>query len=218
MGEDTYMVLAWVSLYGPLLPLSALIIKGKSASDFVWKALFVFLSVSFVCDFTARILGIEQITNMPVFHIYNFLIGTIICYYYICVLQLRKMKVIIRWLFFFFLFVSAFEFFYRQGYLTFNTVSTWAINVLTIFFTLVWFYQVFFSAEQKNLTKLPEFWVNVGFFFYFGSTMVLTLFSEMILYTGGNHELTMKLWPIQLVTNVLFNLIILRAVWALKRV
>ena len=218
MSEETFMVLVRVSLFSPLLPLSALLLKGKSSSGFVWKALFVFLGVSFACDYTARELGLEGITNMPVIHVYNVLIGTIICFYYARVLQHRKMKVIIRWLFIFFLFVSTFEFFYRQGYLTFNTVSTWTINVLTIFFTLLWFYQVFFSAEQMKLTKLPEFWVNVGFFFYFGSTMVLTLFSEMILYTGGNHELTMRLWPIQLVTNVLFNLIILRAVWALKRV
>ena len=217
MSEETIMVLVRVSLFSPLLPLSALLLKGKSASGFVWKALFVFLVVSFACDYTGRVLSVKGITNMPVIHVYNVLIGTIICYYYARVLRLGKIKVLIRWLFFFFLFVSAFEFFYRQGYLTFNTVATWTINVLTIFFTLVWFYQVFFSEAQKHLTKLPEFWVNVGFFFYFGSTMVLTLFSEMILYTGGNHELTMKLWPIQLVTNVLFNLIILRAVWALKR-
>jgi hypothetical protein len=217
MGEDAYMVLLRVSLFSPLLPLSILLLKRKSASGFVWKALFVFLGVSFACDFLADWLAQNGRINMPVIHVYNVLIGTIICYYYARVLRLGKMKVLIRWLFVFFLFVSAFEFFYRQGYLTFNTVATWTINVLTIFFTLVWFYQVFFSEEQMKLTKLPEFWVNVGFFFYFGSTMVLTLFSEMILYTGGNHELTMKLWPIQLVTNIVFNLIILRAVWALKR-
>ena len=217
MSEETIMVLVRVSLFSPLLPLSILLLKRKSASGFVWRALFVFLVVSFGCDYGGRALGLNGITNMPVIHVYNVLIGTIICYYYYRMLQHRKMKVIIRWLFFIFLFVSTSEFFYQNGYLTFNTVSTWTINVLTIFFTLVWFYQVFFSEEQMKLTKLPEFWVNVGFFFYFGSTMVLTLFSEMILYTGGNHELTMKLWPIQLVTNIVFNLIILRAVWALKR-
>jgi len=217
MEKDAYLMLERVSLFSPLLPLSLLIIISKSASGFVWRALFVFLGVSFVCDYTAKVVGLEGINNMPVFHVYNVLVGAIICYYYYRVLQLQKMKVIIRWLFLFFLFVSLFEFFYRQGYLTFNTFAAWTINVLTIFFTLLWFYQVFFSEEQMKLTKLPEFWVNVGFFFYFGSTMVLTLFSEMILYAGGNDELTMKLWPIQLVTNILFNLIILRAVWALKR-
>ena len=217
MSEETIMILVRVSLFSPLFPLSALIIKGKSASDFVWRALFVFLGVSFACDYLVDWLAQTGRTNMPVIHVYNFLIGAIIFYYYRRILQLTKMKAIIAWLFVLFIFVSLFEFFYQQGYLSFNTVSTWSINVLTIFFALLWFYQVFFSKEQFKLTAMPEFWVNVGFFFYFGTTMVLTLFSQMILYTGGDHALTMKLWPIQLVTNISFNLIILRAVWAMKR-
>ena len=217
MGEDVYMALAWVSLFAPLLPLSALIIKGKSASELVWRTLFVFLVVSFACDYGGRALGLSGITNMPVIHVYNFLIGSIIFYYYSRTLHLTKMKSSVSWLFFLFLFVSVVEFFYAQGYLSYNTFSQFVLYIIALFFAMLWFYQVFFSKEQFKLTAMPEFWVNVGFFFYFGTTMVLTLFSQMILYTGGDHALTMKLWPIQLVTNISFNLIILRAVWAMKR-
>lgn len=89
------------------------------------------------------------------------------------------------------------------------------LTVLIIFVAVYYFYETFTEMKIKNLTNHPFFWVCSALLLYVGGAFILKLFKN-----GMNSivpYISDKLWPINHLSTIIFNFLILRALWLMKK-
>ncbi len=88
-------------------------------------------------------------------------------------------------------------------------------SLSVIVLSMLYFRNLLNDMKVPHLFKHPHFWVVCGYLLYYGGTVVLTLFQDYIL--NSNIKLTLYLWPIQGIANILFTLLIIKASWTMRK-
>ena len=89
------------------------------------------------------------------------------------------------------------------------------LTALNIFVAIYYFYETFIEMKIKSLVNHPFFWVNSALLLYVGGGFIFQLFQNaMDRIVPG---ISGTLWPIYNISTIIFNLLILRAIWLMKK-
>lgn len=126
----------------------------------------------------------------------------------------NRIKNVNNWIIVFFVLISIFLFFYDEGFKRNNTISNTLLSLIVISLAITYFYSIFLEMRIKNLKKHFLFWMNSAFLIYYGTTFYLTLFEDFI--RSYDNNLYYFIWPILLITNIIFNLILAKGIWTMR--
>lgn len=87
-------------------------------------------------------------------------------------------------------------------------------SIVIIILSMLYFRNLLNKLEVPNLLKHPYFWVVFAFLWYFGGTLILTLFQNYIHDAGT--DLLLYLWPIQIIAGIIFTLLISKSIWTMR--
>jgi hypothetical protein len=153
------------------------------------------------------------IYNFFIIHIYTALFAIIVFLLY---RLLIKSRIIIRIgfaIFLIFAVIAIIEFITNCNISNHYAYS--ALSILAIFFSLALFFQMINDLSIQSFRSNGLFWINSAFLFYFGTTFCLTLFEAYI--HSENSDLLMQVWPIQLLSNIVFYFMLSRGIWLINR-
>lgn len=90
-----------------------------------------------------------------------------------------------------------------------------SLTALTIFVSIYYFYETFTEMKIKSLVNHPFFWTNTALLFYVGGGFVFQFFLNAM--NKIVPHISDSLWPINNISTIIFNLLILRAIWLMKK-
>tara|TARA_R110002072_G_scaffold303135_2_gene495232 strand:+ start:21206 stop:21853 length:648 start_codon:yes stop_codon:yes gene_type:complete len=211
-----YDFLELVSISSSIMPLFLffLIRNTKGVQNNLFLLILCLFTLEFVVEFACLILSRNGIYTNPIIHIYSILYILLIFNIYRkliesdTIIKIALVSVLI------FLPISVIEF-VKNLYLP-NTISYTFLSLLTIFLSTAFFSQMLNDRSIKSFMKYSLFWINSGFLLFFGTTVCLSLFEYYINFE--NPDLVYYLWPVQLISNIVFYILIAKGIWLMKRI
>lgn len=192
-----------------LVPLLILIYRKNGFNGVLNHFLMSLLLVEFVTEVLCFGLAVKGLNNYPVIHVYTLLYAVLLTLIYFVLL--RK-----RWVLFPILIVGftfSIEFFFSKFQT--NTVSYILLCGSGILFSIAYFFSLLNNDSINQIRSHSLFWINSAVLFYFGTTLCLTLFENYIHFE--NPEINYYIWPIQLIANIIYHLMLSRGIWLTKR-
>jgi hypothetical protein len=203
-----------VILIGFLPFILLLVVKKNSlAPKNIHRALVLLCLISIFSDLICYISAPIFKNNNPIIHVYEILSGAVILHIYKLNFTNEKTKKIIQLLLFIFVSFSIFLFFYKDGFIFDNTESTISLKIIVILLSIYYFITLFYELKIRSLKNYYFFWINAAFLFYSSTTFYLFLFEDFVML--GTNEY--YLWPIQLIATIIFNLLLSKGIWAMKK-
>ena len=202
------MVYIVIAILSPLLPLFIIYksYKNEKRVQLIGSVLLLNLFTDSV-TFVFAIKGIE--TNL-IFQGYTLIFGVLVFLMYLIEVNNQRLRRLFYWC------LGGFVVMYIL--IITSVIELDAYSLLSIFLILVsiiYMWWIFYELEIENLTKHYFFWINTAFFFYLSSTFIFLIFINFVLiksnWTG------VYLWKIQNIAAIIFNLIIAKGIWTLKK-
>jgi hypothetical protein len=210
MDFDT---LRFFSMYSPILPLIFLLLKRAPIR--ISGALFLFLLVPLTAEMSCDCIQDNFKNCNPIFHIYTITFGLLISYLFYRQINKKFISILILIASSLLLTVSIYEFTYASGYLKNNPYSYNFLTIYSILLCLIYFYFLLIELQVEKILHHSFFWVSAALLIYFGATFSISLFEGFV--RAENDDLLMAVWPIQLITTIIYNIILTIAFWNLKR-
>lgn len=208
-------ILMYFAIFIQVLPILLLLSIRNKVQIFLKRTLFLLCTINIVTDLLSIIMAPIYKNNNPIYHVYTLVIGIIILIMYKSFFKIKILKSIINFSIIFFSILSIFIFFYHDGYKYNNTVSNILLSILIVTLSFVYFYILFIDMKIKNLLIHPPFWIISAFLIFYGSTFYLSLFEDFI--SSYNYNLLNYTWPVQLITTIIFNLILAKGIWTMRK-
>jgi hypothetical protein len=100
--------------------------------------------------------------------------------------------------------------FIQQPY-QFNTYSSYLGSFLLLLFAIMYLYRLMNNLQVDTIQSLPMYWISFGVLAYFGGTLFLFLFNNVLMeYQPANHQLV---WILHNVLNITKNIFFAIALW-----
>lgn len=205
----------YFSIFIQFLPFTLLFFIKNKVFYSIQRTLLIFCTISIVSDFAGLILAPIFKNNNPIYHIYSLTAGVTILIIYISIFQHLRIKKLIFFVSIIFVILSIFFFFYKDGYKINNTFSNIALCLIIMVLSIYYFYTIFIEKKIKVLKDHYFFWINCAFFIYYGTIFYISLFENFI--RSYNYDLFLYIWPIQLITTIIFNLILAKGIWTMRK-
>jgi hypothetical protein len=87
-------------------------------------------------------------------------------------------------------------------------------GIIPLVLSLLFFHNLFKSLRVPNLLEYPFYWINSAILLHFGVTFFTYIFYELFYF---NIELSMYLWLIVIISNIVYNILFTRGLWLIKR-
>lgn len=88
----------------------------------------------------------------------------------------------------------------------------YALLCITCTVVCVYYYYVIaYTSQKKGVRGIPFFWINTGFLFYFGLTIIINMVFDYILTV--DMETFLLLWSIQIIATIVLNSFIITGLW-----
>ena len=219
MNDYTYgpifNALVYLTALIPFLPLILLLVvkNNTKAPKNLCRALLLLCVISILSDLIGIIAGPIFKNNNPIYHIYDILSGAVILHIYKLNFTNEKTKKIIILLLFVYVTFSIFLFFYKDGYKFDNTKSVISLKIIVILLSIYYFLTLFYELKIRSLKNYYFFWINTAFLFYCSTTFYVFLFEDFVLL----HTNEFYLWPIHLIDTIIFNLLLSKGIWKMKK-
>ncbi|XOV69345.1 MAG: hypothetical protein ACFHU9_09185 [Fluviicola sp.] len=107
--------------------------------------------------------------------------------------------------------VSIYTFY--SGWMSLNPLCSAITGTIPILLSVAYFYVLLAKAEVKRLYSYHLFWINSAVLIYFGLAFLVNVYSYILAWNGS---LSLMLWPVLMVSNILFNSILSIGVWKMK--
>lgn len=212
-----YVIVYWVSFLSYLLPIFFLLnnlVRNKTERK-VQSVLFLYVLLSILTEITNLVVVRMIHNNNPVVHVYTILAFVVIAYLY---REFLKVKFYYNYFYLIIFTYCGFSFYYSIywiGFFNVNVISYLILTIFSIILSSYYFYKVYFEMSVPNLFQNGHFWINSAFLIYFSSTFYLSLFEEIIQSVDIN--LFYYTWPIQLISTIIFNVILSRGIWLMRK-
>lgn len=210
-----YEILENLSIGIALVPLIvALFIKRVSTK---LRRLFIFLfTFEFLVEITAKVLSIYSVNNYFIAHIHTVIYAFILLLIGRELINSKRVKFSIEICFYLLIIIAIWEFFYHHGYLQINTYSYLLLSILGIQISIFYLFQLINNINKVDVFSDLGFWISAALLIYFGTTVCLTLFDTYILVDSP--EVLYYIWPIQLIANIIYHLILARGIWQMRQI
>lgn len=192
------------------------IIRHKSIIRKVhfWIMLSV-LCAGIATDLLSTILIQLEIYSSIQGYIYSLILGPLVFILYKNEISIQIVKgvcnvlIVLYFLFFLSYFIINFD------YMIDVNVSYIPLIISVLILSLIYLFDTFLKMEIPDLTKSFFFWINTGFMVYFGFSLFLHFFSEVVTH---DIDIFIYTWPIQLLSTIIFNITIIIGVWRTKQI
>ena len=88
-------------------------------------------------------------------------------------------------------------------------------SIIVVILSFLYFRTVLNEMTIPNLYDHPPFWIVFAYLTYYGGTISLTLFQDYII--GGNIDVYIILWSIQLIASIIFSILISISIWKMRK-
>lgn len=211
---ETYAILEKLSASSSYVPLITIAIGAKPLDTIRWLLL-CYCGLCCLTDLAGYFFLSDDISANHIYNIFTLIEGGVICAIYWSVFRSEKLKRIIVFIFVV-LVAFALATFLRLGLTAradsiVSPAAAFCVSVCSSFFL------VNFLLERNIDPAAREtfFWINMAFFLYFSSSILLFMTSDLIRSFHSNTAYS--IWGIHLLLNSITNLIIAFGVWK-KRV
>jgi hypothetical protein len=210
-----YNGLIYLTYLITFLPLILLLVVRNNtiAPKNLRRAILLLCLVSIFSDLIGYIAGPIFKNNNPIYHVYDILSGAVILHIYKLNFTNEKTKKIILLLLFVFVSFSIFLFFYKDGFKFDNTESTISLKIMVILLSMYYFLTLFYQLKIRSLKNHYFFWINAAFLFYSGTTFYIFLFENFVIFGLYKNYI----WPIHLIATIIFNLLLSKGIWTMKK-
>lgn len=197
-----------------LVPLTFLFFRWKEAPRVVWWLLFCFFVVTLLGEWWTGVLARNWVNNYFLIHILTIINMSLLVPLMLYMLKSTKIRNLTLFGFFIILGVSLFEFVYNQGYLKPNTVTYSLYSLIMIMLSIAFFFQLLSDFKIKSLLNYYPLWINSAVLLFFGTSFFVMLLRSSFYM---NRDISNAVWPILLISNIVFHLLLTVAIWVMKR-
>ncbi|MDB5090421.1 MAG: hypothetical protein JWR09_4415 [Mucilaginibacter sp.] len=170
--------------------------------DKILKIAAAFFLVSFLVDLGLFFsMQLVERNNYPVLHFFvliSIMFFVAIYYYAFFKTTLKKTIVVLGLIA---ILISIFNLVFVEGIWEYPSISNTILNVLLIFFSLAYFYQLLNKQEFIHIEKQGLFWINAGVLFYYAINIFLFMLFKQLLNT---HK---EVYMINYITNIIANIL-----------
>ncbi|MFT6443494.1 MAG: hypothetical protein ACJASQ_004076 [Crocinitomicaceae bacterium] len=178
-----------------------------------WALFFIIISW-IISDCLSIVLGTYSINNIIVHNIFNI---SSTCLYLLLFYFLEKSRLFglvllgigIVYVFFSISFITMSE----SWFLPVPIIEIFT-GIIPLVLSLLFFYTLFKSLRVVNLLQYPYYWINTAIILHFGVTFFTYIFLEVFYL---DIELSMYLWLIIIISNIVYNILFTRGLWLMKR-
>lgn len=209
-----YDILMYTSALSYIVPVY-LLLKDKTLSR-ILKVLSLFLVLSLATEFVSfYVINIQHKDNKWVLNLYTLICQLNLSLFYWMLNQSRLIRIFVLTfnIVFLFLFICNIQMFNSQVFD--NQLAYILSSLFLITISVLYFKKIYFEMKIANLFQDGLFWVNSAFLIYFSSTFYVSLFEEYI--RSEDLNLLYYTWPIQLVSTIIFNVILSRGIWLMRK-
>lgn len=215
MNEWVYDILESISICIALVPL-LILLRTNGVSSHLKRLLIILLVLELASELTTKILSVFHVNGFLIIHIYTLLYGLILLLISRTKIKSVFAKRIVLYCYVVLLFVEFWELNRVEGYLLVNTYSYLVLNVIGIAISVSIFFQLINDRQLNDMKIDFFFWFSTALIFFFGTTIAITLFQTYILM--DNPDIIYYIWPIQLIANIIYHLILARGIWQMRQI
>ena len=216
MDSVWYSVLVYLTILSPIVPILLLFFINGNYSTKIKVSLLVILFSSLISDVVCLVLSYNGINNNFVIHYYTLIAGLSFLFYYKSVINKKWMKYFFWISSISFVLVNLLESYWYSDIYTSNTIAFSSLSVLLIVLALLFFFFRMNVIQSRDEIFDYLFWVNSAVLIYFGSTIILTLFEDMIINIP--QEIYNSIWIIQLIASLAFVFMISKGIWTARKI
>jgi hypothetical protein len=214
MIDEVSNVIMNIGMVTAILPLLALFIIFSKAHRRSWWALFIIVIIWFVAEALNWIFAANEINNLMVFHLFAIL--SIVAYsnLYFKLINNKRFRII---LIISIVLIETFligHLFLNALWLKTSMIITMTGVLVPFLLSIVFFYELMLNPVDGKLTGYPYYWINTAILIHFGMAFFTLIFIERIV---GNSELTLYLWPIVSISNIIYNILLSKGIWQMKQ-
>ena len=180
----------------------------------MWWILFSIIFVWILCDCLCWILARESINTIVIVNIYD-TVST--CLYILLFYSLNENKSFRLGLVFL---ATSYVLF---AVTTITLMQSWflpqpIVGLITILIPVVlsilFFYELLKNLKVDNLFKYPYYWIACAILFRFGMVFFTVIFTELIYL---DMEVYKYIWLIVIFSSIIYNLLITKGIWLMRR-
>lgn len=180
------------------------------------KILSLYLVLAVVTELTAKVLGDNGLSNLPVLHIYT------IVQFFLVALFYKPDRVSQTqyplWISVVILFISSsiINSLYIQSVWEFNGYALAAKGLIIVLFSITYFGKLLFGGKAAvPLQEIPMFWISTGMLFYFSACFFVFLLSgDVLLFSSDVFRVSWAFHDIMLIIHYLFLIV---ALWPTRQ-
>lgn len=212
--SELFNILTILSILSPLFPLVAGFIFNL-ATKRVAQLIMLFAILSFTTDVLSWKLASSGTYTDSIMHGFTMLSGIFIYSLYYQWMDSKFMKIFVLILATLLLICEVYEVAFWKGIHAANFISSTFLSLSVLLLSLIFFFRRMETITSRNEIFDYLFWFNSALLFFYGTTIIITLFESYIRFESP--EIFIFIWPIQLCANILFNLLLVRGLWAMKK-
>ena len=216
MQTGLFDVVMKAAILSSIIPMFALIIRKGRVTNFIFVTLFIYCGLSLITDVTCYVFAINGIGIDLIIQIYTVAIFILILELYKFEINTKALRKVLSWLALSFIGVALYFPLFENGIYQINPEPHVILSIIVVFLSSYYLYDIFIKLEIPRITDHYFFWINSAFLIYFGSTFFIVSFEQVLVQSDS--KLDLMLWPIQHVSAIIFNLIIAKGIWTMKRV
>ena len=199
--KDISFAFSDISDISEILPALIWLRWGNHSRPYLILGLFFLFSG--IIRLITLITAIQNIHNMPLYHLLAYMEVISVYIFYQQVADKKPSVFIITGLFL----IYAGNTFLQDIYLQFNS-NTWTITVVGILFLgLSFFFRIYKQEENTSLKRMPEFVITCGWLIYASGSLFTYLMGTEIL-SGKPDGFFKNAWIFQCFSNIIKNIII----------
>ncbi len=208
-------LLSILSVFSPIIPLAiGTFYFSRLKKD--GKILTGLMLISLIVQVLAWILSINRTNNQFLYHIYTPVEFIIFCTVYRIYLSDWINKNIFNILSIGFIALSLLNTLFYQPYYTFNSLTSFAENMLLIMMAILFFYRALDTYKVESVEKSAPFWFNTSVLLYYSASLLILGFMQVI--SLASESTVRYLFSIHSVLNILHYFLFAISLWINRKV
>ena len=214
MIYEIFKVVSKIGLFSTLIPFILLFFIYSKTHRKSWWVLFFIVTTWLLSDSIGWILANYGKNSLIVYNISS-IVST--CFYIWLFVILRKNRrfstILLCVTVSYVSFALIYFMFWKSLYKPAPFVDTFS-GLIPLVLSVMFFYDLLKSLREPNVLKYPYYWINTAIMVHFGVTFFAYLFLEFF-YLDTN--ISMYLWLIIIFSNIIYNMLLAKGIWLIKR-
>jgi len=209
-----FEILLNISIVSAFLPF-AMLLTIKNSTFLNFKKVLLFLTSFWIVtegvNFMLAHSGLNTYLNV---HIFDIVSTLIYIQYYKLMFKSKKVHNQLNYLGLAYLIAVLSNLIFNQAFfepLIFNVALTMLIPFTL---SLLTFYNLAKEASITNLLREPTYWINSAILIHFGMSITGVLISDIMYH---NLNLHLYIWPVVIISNIIYNILFTIGVWQMRR-